>query len=323
MKAVVFIHELISTFVDDITCAFSIKNWKESLQSVRILTRKQLLRNTLFIVPQIALFYILLSPAVAAPFYNKLLFFPTKEMCFEFDKLAGIAKENVEILSANNSKLHAWYFPLPNPKGVVLISHGNGGNISHRIPLIKMFLQKNISVLAYDYQGYGRSEGNPSIENILADGLSVYDYLTKQRNVEPEKIIVYGESLGGAVTSHIATNRKVGAIILQSAFSSLPHIAKARMPLMRAYPSWLFPNKLDNGAMLAGEHAPLLIVHGKADSIIPFGEAELLASMASQPSTRVGIEGANHNDMYCEYQTKLDSVVSRFLETALANPLAH
>ncbi len=317
MKVVRFLQELVVTFFEDLTCAFSPKNWIDSVKGVASLTKKQWMINMMLIVPQIAFFYLVLSPAVAAPFYNKLLFFPTKTLAVDMETIAGTPKETVEFPSTNNSKLSAWYFPVTNSRGTVIISHGNGGNISHRVPLIGMLIKNNLSVLAYDYQGYGQSTGEPSIKNICQDGLAAYDYLVTTRGIEPAKIVVYGESLGGAVTSYIANHRKVGAIILQSTFSSLPHIARKRMPLMKLYPSSLFPDKLDNTQMLARDHAPVLIVHGKQDRLIPIEEAELLNSKLAEPKTFVAIDDAGHNDVYVEFQSHLNAAVSNFLDKVL------
>lgn len=313
-----FLRELASTFFADLTCAFSLKNWRDSAQKLTLTSRQRLIRNSLLIISPLVVFYLLLSPAVAMPLYNKMLFFPTKVYYSDIQDIAGISKETVHIPSCNKGKLEAWYFQVPNPRGTVIISHGNAGNISHRVPLIGVLLNQRFSVLAYDYQGYGNSEGEPTVENICEDGLSAYDYLIKDRGITPEKIVVYGESLGGGVASHIAINRKVGAIILQSTFSSLPHIARKKMLLMRLYPLFLYPkNKLDSATMMSGEHAPLLIVHGKADSIIPYTESEELFKKASEPKKLVGIDEANHNDVYGDYIDSFNNVVSNFLDTVL------
>lgn len=318
MSPVQFVRELTSTFFADLTCAFSLKNWKDGFDKLALTSRRQVLRNFVLIIPQLILFYFLLSPAVAMPFYNKMLFFPSKVYYADLDRIAGIAKEDVHFASSNKNKLEAWYFPVGNSRGTVIISHGNAGNISHRIPLIGVLLNQRFSVLAYDYQGYGNSEGEPSIDNICEDGLAAYDYLTTVREIPPERIVVYGESLGGGVASYIAANRKVGAIILQSTFSSLPHIAKKKMLLMRLYPLFLYPkNKLDSASLLAKQHAPLLIVHGKVDSIIPYSESEVLFEKACEPKKLVGIESANHNDIYGEYIDSFNKVVSGFLDTVL------
>lgn len=316
MNSVGFVRELAISFWNDITCAFSLRNWKDSFAGLSGLSKKQMLLNSRIILPQLVVFYVVLSPAVAMPFYNKMLFFPTKTHVTAADTISGVTKENVNFASSGNCKLDAWYYPHPNARGAAIISHGNAGNISYRTPLISVLLKQNLSVLAYDYQGYGQSEGQPSIDNVCADGLAAYDYLTKQRGIAPEKVIVYGESLGGAISAHISTQRKVGAIILQSAFSSLPSIARRKMLLMKLYPLFLYPkNKLDSAEMLSGKHPPLLIVHGDSDTIIPFAEAQRLYKLASEPKQLVDIKGANHNDVYPDHSEELGSAVSKFLDS--------
>jgi fermentation-respiration switch protein FrsA (DUF1100 family) len=314
-----FLKELAATFFEDLTCAFSLKNWKDISARVLKLSKKQILRNALIIVPQLMFFYCLLSPVVAMPLYDKMLFFPAQVFAAEYDTISGTAKEDVTIASANNAQLHGWYYRVANARGTVIISHGNAGNISYRIPLIRMLIHEKLSVLAYDYQGYGKSTGTPTIDNVCRDGLAAYDFLTKQRNVDPAKIIVYGESLGGGIASYTAANRKVGGIILQSTFSSLPHIARKRMALMRFYPDFLFPkNKLDSAKLLEDEHAPLLIVHGRIDSIIPVEEAEVIFKRASAPKKLVIIDNANHNDVYgSPNEIELNTAVSKFIDSVL------
>ena len=267
----------------------------------------------------VSAFYGVLSPVVAMPLYDNMLFFPTQQFATDFDELGGYEKEDATFLSANGSKIHAWYFPVPHSRGTVIISHGNAGNITYRVPLIEMLLKQKLSVLAYDYQGYGKSEGKPTIDHVCEDGLAAYDFLTNERGVEPTKIIVYGESLGGGVASYTAANREVAAIILQSTFSSLPHIARSKMMLMKLYPNFLFPkNCLDSAKLMSKAHAPLLIVHGADDTIIPLSEAHELFKHAVEPKKLVKIEDANHNDMYgSRFEINLNAAVANFLDTVL------
>ncbi|MCA0315911.1 MAG: alpha/beta hydrolase [Candidatus Melainabacteria bacterium] len=317
MRAVTLMQEFAAMLWNDITGAFSVAQWKDCLQKLSKVNRKVLVSNLLAIVPQIAVFYVLLAPAVASPLYNKILFFPSKELALNIDSINGTAKENI-FIESGGEKINAWLFDKAGARGTVLISHGNAGNISHRIPIIEYFLGQNFSVLAYDYQGYGLSSGEPGIDKICQDGLSAYDYLTKERKIAPTKIVLFGESLGGAVSAHIAGNREVAAIILQSTFSSLPHVARAKMLLMRAYPNFLFPkNKMDSAKTLSSEHAPLLIIHGKADNVIPYSEGELLNRKAAEPKTFVSIEGGGHNDLFYEYKEETLKALSQFLNNCL------
>lgn len=319
MSVLVLCRKVASAVVDDLTCAFSIQNWKDMGTRVVKTNRRKVVSNLILAAALVSAFYGALSPVVAMPLYDNMLFFPSKQFATDFDKLGGFDKEDASFVSASGAKLHAWYVPVPHSRGTVIISHGNAGNISYRVPLMEMFLKQNLAVLAFDYQGYGKSDGKPTIDHVCEDGLAAYDFLTKDRGVEPSKIIVYGESLGGGVASYIAANRKVAAIVLQSTFSSLPHIARSKMMLMKLYPNFLFPkNRLDSAKLMAGAHAPLLIVHGNNDTIIPVAEAQELFKKAADPKKLVTIENANHNDMYgSQFESSLNVAVSNFLDTVL------
>lgn len=261
----------------------------------------------------LALILIAVLPTMAFSIYDKLLFFPMKELERVQDSINGFQKEDVSIKSANGKIIHAWFF-LRDPKSkVILLSHGNAGNISHRTYLISLLLNQGLSVLAYDYQGYGKSEGKPTIANVCEDGLSAFDYLVKEKNYSPQDIILYGESLGGGITCHIAKNRKPGALILQSTFSSLPSVAKKVYKIFHFVPSIAYPkNKLDNLALVKDKHPPLLIIHGKVDEIIPFSEAELLNKNATEPKLYKPIKGAGHNNLYPSFSHDLKTAISEF-----------
>lgn len=319
MSVIVLCRKVASAVVDDLTCAFSIQNWKDAGTRVVKTNRRKIVSNLILAAALVSAFYGALSPVVAMPLYDNMLFFPSKQFATDFDKLGGFDKEDASFVSASGAKLHAWYVPVPHSRGTVIISHGNAGNISYRVPLMEMFLKQNLAVLAFDYQGYGKSDGKPTIDHVCEDGLAAYDFLTRERGVEPSKIILYGESLGGGVASYIAANRKVAAIVLQSTFSSLPHIARSKMMLTKLYPNFLFPkNRLDSAKLMASAHAPLLIVHGNNDTIIPVAEAHELFKKATDPKKLVTIENANHNDMYgSKFESRLNAAVSNFLDTVL------
>jgi hypothetical protein len=131
--------------------------------------------------------YWALSPTVAEPLYNQMLFYPDYPVRFsqeQYDavrQLRDVPKQDVRIPSTNNTTLHAWFFRKPGAKYVVMLSHGNASNIANRVALIDDLLQLGCSVLAYDYQGYGLSEGSPSIKNICSDGAAAFDYLVRDQ----------------------------------------------------------------------------------------------------------------------------------------------
>jgi len=223
----------------------------------------------------LAISYILFS-AVILGFSDRLLFYPDHKYHEEIEeplqKIIApfkIVKGDVFIPVQNKNRIHAWYFKKPSAKVTFLISHGNAGNICYRLQLIKTLLPYG-SVLVYDYEGYGKSEGEPSRKVICEDGLAAYDYLVKQQSVKPEQLILYGESLGCAVSCEISKSRKVGGMILQSGWTSLLNTARDKYFLLKLYPDCCFaPPYFNNMDVLAKAHPPLLLIHGLKDRILP------------------------------------------------------
>ena len=277
-------------------------------------TRKTLIRNSVTVLLEIAFLYVLLAPVVATPLYNSLLFFPTKATGYDVGNIPGIEREDVFFPSTNGKRLHGWYFTVPDAKGTVLISHGNGGNISHRLQIVSMLVRNHFNVLAYDYQGYGRSEGSPSISGILEDGRAAYDYLVITRHVKPETMVLFGESLGGAVAARLAKERTSAGLILQSSFSSLCHVASSKIMFLKLYPGFLYPDTLDTAAVVKNYRQPLLIAHGSVDQIVAPAEAELVYAASTGPKTIVRLPHANHNDIFDTDFDQYDGAVKMFLD---------
>ncbi len=258
---------------------------------------------TKFDVVKLFILYMLLSPLCAMGLYNQLIFFPFKD---KYDLTALITKiesamnaRKIDVtIASGKEKLSAWYFKKTNAKKIFIVSHGNGGNNAHRLVLMAPLLSAGASVLLYDYEGYGESTGTPTIPAIKQDGLAVYDYVRNVLHYEPKDIIVYGESLGGGVTTYIAEKRPVSGIVIQSGFSSLTDAAKDRLPWLHLYPKFAFDGiEMDNAAYLHGTHAPLLLIHGDKDVTLPIKHAYKTFAEASEPKKFVTIEGAGHNDL--------------------------
>ena len=275
----------------------------------------RLLKYTLALVFLLTFSFHSIPHTMAGTIYDKLLFYPTKQMDHAPQSVRNIAREEYYIRSHNGNKIHAWYYEHPQARGVALVSHGNAGNISHRTYLVELMLDQQLSVLVYDYQGYGMSEGTPTTKNVCEDGIAAYEFLIKEKSVEPEKIVLYGESLGGGISCHIADSNKCAAIILQSTFSSLPSVGKKVFLVFRAVPKFLHPKiKLDNAAILSKKHAPVLIMHGTEDEVIPFSEAERLNSKAIEPKKFVPIKRSGHNNIQI---FELKEAISEFLQEYL------
>ena len=262
-------------------------------------------RTILYELLGLLVLYFLLSPIVASPLYEAMLFHPDRtyysiaeEGCKKLVARFNVCREDCWIMSSDGKKIHAWYFKLPSSKRVFLVSHGNAGNICHRLGLINNLLSCGGSVLIYDYQGYGKSEGEPSRPNIVADGLAAYDYLVKNLNVNPGDIILYGESLGCAVSCQISKLHYVSAIILQSGWTSLLKAGRDRVALLWLYPDLFFtPPLLNNLEIVRRPHSPLLIIHGERDNILPCSYAKENYAKACEPKQIVLLPDASHNDV--------------------------
>lgn len=215
----------------------------------------------------------------------------------------------------DGTRLSAWYFKSPHAGKTFLISHGNGGNQAHRILLIASLIHCGGSVFIYDYRGYGQSAGKPSVDGIQQDGLAAYDFLTHGRNVSPSDIVLYGESLGCAVSSHIASQRPVGGVILQSGFSSIQTAARDRLPWMWLYPDQVFPQaSLTNLVAYRGSHPPLLIMHGEQDSILFPRYSKEVYTAASEPKQIVMLPACGHNDVFVNDLKLCIGTVQGFLQ---------
>jgi uncharacterized protein len=274
----------------------------------------------MWIIPQALVVWVFLNWFASGlsfyTLYDKFLFYPSRTV----HEPAQISGAELQILSFNESdgsKISCWYYKKPNDAGLVLVSHGNGGNISHRCRLGEHLLKDtDCSVLLYDYEGYGASEGKPSVKGILKNGLSAFDFAVDKLGYSPSKVIVYGESLGCAVTCYIASRRKAEGIILQSGFRSLPSIARDIFKPLKIMPGFIFPEpRLDNEKLLKGEHAPLLIMHGKNDEVIPFHHGEDLYRSASPPKTFISLDNSGHNDTYVADGKKFDQGIADFVKT--------
>jgi fermentation-respiration switch protein FrsA (DUF1100 family) len=308
------IISLFRDLIHELTAAFNPGEWIAVAKQLRKTNRRTILTAVQRILPQFLIYYIVLSPIIAAPLYNLMLFHPTMSGPFGAHKILGTDIQNEFFCSKNGARLHAWYLQAPHSKCVVLISHGNGGNLTNRIPLIAMFLRCGISIFIYDYEGYGRSAGSPSVDKICEDGSAAYDYLLGQKGYRGENIVVFGESLGSGVACQLAEQRPVAGIILQSAFSSLRDLAQQKILWLRLYPACLFPKQqLNNADILRQPHSPLLLVHGKRDRLIPVAHSEEIYHVASQPKAFAELPDAGHNDIYDTNFEQYRSAVQQFL----------
>lgn len=259
----------------------------------------EVLKNFSLMAAILLVVYLLLSPVVAMPIYKTMLFFPVKypSGAYEVPAVDNFKKEDLTYPSGDGVKLHAWFFRNPESDKVVLVSHGNGGNLTYRLYVARALLQSGASVFLYDYRGYGKSEGSPSLSGICADARASYDYLRDKLGYEPNHIILYGESLGSGVTCWLSQRVPSEGIILASGFSSLLATARSRMNFLYLFPNWLCPPDFDNLTVLKQDHPPLLLVHGVEDTILPVSNSDEIFRLAKDPKYFTRIPGKGHNDL--------------------------
>lgn len=218
---------------------------------------------------------------------------------FSIPTLCGIEGEDVYFSGDMGQRLNGWFWRNPDAKHLILFSHGNSGNITIRTNLAELMLRAGYSVFVYDYQGFGRSTGVPSVEAICSDVRAAYDFIVDRRFAEEGAIVSYGESLGASVASYLSTVRGVSGLILQSGFASLKRIAVETMPLLRLYPDMLFPKpNLDSCAVLSREHPPALIIHGELDQVIPLKHSLDLHELAVGSKRLLRLPLTAHADIF-------------------------
>ena len=226
----------------------------------------------------------------------------------------GFDYEDVEFETTDGVLLHGWYVYADEPRGTVLFLHGNAGNISHRLDSIAIFRNLGLDTLIIDYRGYGLSEGKPSERGTYLDAEAAWEYLVGERGTTPERIVVFGRSLGGAVAARLATGRRPGALIIESTFSSGVDMARRLYPFMPvALITRLRYPVIDYATAVT---CPVLVVHSRDDEIIPFEQARSVYDAVPTPKSFLEIAG-DHNTGFllsrARYSAGLDAFVSEHL----------
>lgn len=208
---------------------------------------------------------------------------------------AGLAFEEVDLLTGDGVRLHAWFIPAADPIATVLYAHGNAGNISHRLDTLAGLNRLGLDVFIFDYRGYGRSEGSPDEQGTYRDVRAAWDYLTDIRAVPANSIILFGRSLGGAIAAWLSSQVEHGALIVDSGFSSLPDVAADHYPWIPV--RHLARSRYDTLSYVRETRSPVLIAHSRGDEIVPFTHGERIYEAAAQPKTFIELSGG-HNTAF-------------------------
>lgn len=233
---------------------------------------------------------------------RRFIFSPMSAIELTPEKLNLSAYEEIWIPVENKGKierLHGWFLPSSySPWGTVLYLHGKGGNISTNIRQAHYFQKLSFSVLLFDYRGYGRSEGDfPSEKQVYRDAETAWNYLREQRNIPPDRIFIYGHSLGGAIAIELATRHPEAAgLIVQNSFTSLVDMSN-RLAHFRLFPiNFLLKHRFDSIEKVANLQVPVLYIHGAEDDYVPPQMSQTLYERSPQPKSLFLVPGANHNN---------------------------
>ncbi len=243
-----------------------------------------------------------------------MLYVPDRQLATD-PGAARLAFEDVELVAADGVRLHGWWVPAEGAsRGALVFCHGNAGNISDRIGSIGAFHGLGLDVLIFDYRGYGRSAGSPTEEGTYLDAQAAWDYLVEEKSVPPERIVVFGRSLGGAVAAHLAKERGPRALILEATFASIPDVGAAHYP-------WLPVRLLASFDYATAEYVkeikcPVLVIHSPEDATVPYALGKQVFEAAPEPKEFLKIRGS-HNNGWAEsgedYLGGLDAFISKHL----------
>lgn len=238
----------------------------------------------------------LLSPRTGfAAMEHHFLFFPDRQLVAT-PASAGLAYEEAWFVADDGVKLHGWYVPGEPGRPLILFCHGNAGNISHRIDNLLLLLRRlGLSVLIFDYRGYGRSEGRTSEEGTYSDARGAWRWL-QQRGWQPQQLIFFGRSLGAGVAVQLALEAPPAALVLETPFPSIAAMGWHHNPILYLLLGWLLDARYDSFNKIGRIHVPLLLFQGDRDTIVPEKMARRLFERANEPKTYYRIEGADHND---------------------------
>ena len=214
----------------------------------------------------------------------------------DWARASGLPLEDVWFQPQDGTKLFGWYVEAGPSAPVLLWCHGNAGNVIHRLDNLAELYRLGLSVFIFDYRGYGRSTGKPTEDGLYQDALAAYGYLVNTRGVRPERLILFGRSLGASVAGTVASQRPAAGLILESPFPSIAAMARTHylgLPL-----HWLLSGRFPLDERLSRVSLPVLVIHGDRDDIVPIALGREVFAAAREPKSLYVIEGANHNDTY-------------------------
>lgn len=268
-------------------------------------------------------------------FEDRLIYFPTKypdgvwtirENCAREGEIIPRV-EDCLFTASDGVKLHGWYCtPLRceggsgapvNAEMVLLWFHGNAGNISYRYEMVRAMMELPVQVFIIDYRGYGKSEGKPTERGLYLDARAAWDYLVNERGVAPNRIIIFGKSLGGAPAIDLSTQVEPAGLIVQSSFTSAGDMAATVLPFL---PRVFLHTKMDSLSKIHEVRCPKLFIHSQADEVVPYKLGRRLYETAPEPKEFYEVKGAPHNSTYIVGGKPYFEALRRFVRSCEPRP---
>jgi fermentation-respiration switch protein FrsA (DUF1100 family) len=223
---------------------------------------------------------------------------------------AAFKFEDAWFHAEDGTRLNGWYSPHENPAGVVLLAHGNSGNMTAYADALRVLHDRHrLSIMVFDYRGYGKSEGEPDEHGILEDARAARQWLAQRANIPEHDVVLMGHSLGGGVVVDLAAADGARGLILVNTFTSLPDVAAHHLPLVPA--RLIMHNRFDSISKIENYHGPLLQAHCETDRTIPITQGKRLFAKANEPKHFVATTGTGHDDLLPEdFQKSLDDFLA-------------
>jgi len=214
---------------------------------------------------------------------------------------ADLPYEDVTFTGDDGTRLHGWYVAHAAPRATVLYCHGNGEHVAHLTDWLRVLHELiGVTVLAWDYRGYGRSEGVPHEENLIADARAAQLSLADRAGVPPKEVVLMGRSLGGSVAVAVAAQYPIRALVLDRTYARLTDTAARFFPWLPV--RWFMRNRFPSLERIANYHGPLLQTHGSDDEIVPIEMGrQLFDAAASRQKQFITVPGGTHNEPLPEF----------------------
>jgi len=304
-------------------------------QSVRPRSLVRRVLRTLIVFAAIPYFAILVLMAL---FQRSLIYGPDRNETLNVHPAAiqGAHTEPISVTAADGVPLNGWRIVPDSPSRadhdgsysspgapVILYFCGNAGNRAYRVDVFDLFAKLGTDVICFDYRGFGDNAGSPSEAAFAADAQAIWRYVTEERHIDPLRVVIFGESLGGGVATRLASELSAAGtppagLVLRSTFTRLADVAARHYPWLPV--GWLLLDRYPSVEHIGLVTCPILIFHGRRDTIVPFAEGEQLLAAASERSSRglprqlVALETADHNDVLSAEQSAFRRGLQDFLE---------